>query len=329
MQDDGILVSFVVPVYNVEKYLNECLYSIFDTSADISQYEVIAVNDGSTDNSPAILEEYKKYDNFRVISRNNQGSSVARNTGMESARGKYIFFVDSDDYLRLAVINTTPVSIILACAATSDCDIIDFDYVNLCEETGKFVVVPTRRDLRLGVEEGRLVFPNSIRVAVWSRLFRRAFLLEHRLRFYPGIINQDLEWTPRCFFAAEKVDYCPIPLYVYRTRPNSVMTAKIGKKECLHPLVVAGLLAEFLDTIEPSPKNSPFRLRLKDIIFYNVRTSLRQMYRYVPICERQEILEKLKECRHLFALAKSTKGKLRYYLTRWLPAEIAFRIYDI
>jgi len=324
MQDNGILVSFVVPVYNVEKYLNECLDSIFDPSVDDSLYEVIAVNDGSTDNSPAILETYKKYENFRLYNQDNQGPSVARNIGIERARGKFIFFVDSDDYLLPGAIETA-----LCYAASSECEIVKFDFIEWYESTGKFEDAKEETKHNLGVIDGKEAFirgygPNSV-----AKLLRRDYLLNHKLFFYPGVLFEDFEWTPRLFYYAKRVDSPNEELYFRRVRPGSIMTSLKDKQTCLDYLKIAEMLEEFRDTIAFSPDNLKFRRKLGDVISQLVKGNLRRMYRHVPPNERQEILEKLKKCRHLLGLTSKPKGKLRYYLTRRLPDKIAFWVYSL
>ena len=95
-----INVSIVIPVYNVEKYLKQCLESVVNQTLD--KIEVICINDGSTDNSLNILKEYeKKYNNIIIIDQENKGPGFARNIGMKRASGKYIYFLDSDDYIEL------------------------------------------------------------------------------------------------------------------------------------------------------------------------------------------------------------------------------------
>src|SRR5690606_23371492 len=95
-----MILSIIVPIYNVQDYLKTCIDSLFNQDLLISDYEVIAVNDGSTDASLAILESLKKtYNSINIITQNNQGLSGARNTGIKHAIGTYILFVDSDDYI--------------------------------------------------------------------------------------------------------------------------------------------------------------------------------------------------------------------------------------
>jgi len=324
LRNNHILLSVVIPVYNVEKYLSECLDSIFDPAVDASLYEVIAVDDGSTDNSPAILEAYKKHENFRVLNQDNQGASVARNVGIKQARGKYIFFIDSDDYLLPGAISTA-----LRYASSSDCEIVKFDFILWRESAGEFAEIKGSMARVQGIMDGKEAFSRGYGLNPISKLLRRDYLLDHKLFFYPGIIFEDLEWTPRSLFHAKKVEYCPIQLYVYRIRPNSVMTSRKGKKECLDSLTIALRLAEFRESIEPSPENAQFRKELGNTIVYSVKTAIRQMYKFVPADERREILEKINECRHLLAHGTGVKKKLRYYLTRYLPAGFACDIYNL
>jgi len=100
-----LLLSIIVPVYNVEEYLAHCIDSLLDQGLSEKQYEIILVNDGSTDNSPAICQSYvDKYPFIHCYSQKNQGLSGARNTGMKHVKGKYVQFVDSDDFLQPTVL---------------------------------------------------------------------------------------------------------------------------------------------------------------------------------------------------------------------------------
>ena len=101
-----MFLSIIVPVYNTEKYLTECLDSLLEQDIDTDDYEIICINDGSTDNSLDILQKYvNEYSNVVVINQQNKGVSAARNRGMESAKGDYFWFVDSDDLVQKNILN--------------------------------------------------------------------------------------------------------------------------------------------------------------------------------------------------------------------------------
>lgn len=117
-------LSIIIPVYNVQKYLEDCLLSIYKQSLSLETFEVITVNDGSTDRSLDILRKYGKiYPNLIIVSQENKGQSAARNNGLAVASGKYIFFMDSDDFLCLDSLSS-----LLSKAVEHDLDVLRFDY---------------------------------------------------------------------------------------------------------------------------------------------------------------------------------------------------------
>lgn len=122
MRTDEILLSIIIPVYNVENYLTFCVDSIFKQGLDTSQFEVLLIDDGSKDNSYQVcLDLQEKYPNIRLFRQENSGQSVARNRGIDEAKGVYIHFVDSDDYLLLGGIGK-----ILKLAVERECDFVGF-----------------------------------------------------------------------------------------------------------------------------------------------------------------------------------------------------------
>ena len=124
-------LTIIIPVYNVENHLSRCLDSIFVGNNIDGEFEVIAVDDGSTDNSYGILQEYAfRYKQLKIYHQENQGSSVARNKALDVATGKYIMFVDSDDFVEKDSINT-----ILQEAIKTDIDILFYDF-NVISEDG-------------------------------------------------------------------------------------------------------------------------------------------------------------------------------------------------
>lgn len=217
--------SVVVPVYNVEAYLDDCLRSL--QAQDYGGYEVICVNDGSTDGSRKILTAWeKRMPQTRVIDRANGGLSAARNTGLAAATGDYVVFVDSDDWVEPTMLNRLAEEangedmICFACRRT---DNNAHDTLHP-EQSGGWEYYN-----RHALEHREVAF-----VCVWQRCYRREFLIENGLLFRESILHEDNEFTPRACLKAKKIKVIPNVLYNYRVRPGSIMTSRgLRSKESL------------------------------------------------------------------------------------------------
>ena len=217
--------SIIVPVYNVEDYLQQCLESL--QMQGYQDYEVVCVNDGSTDNSRGILANWEeKWPQLRVINRENGGLSAARNTGLKAATGDYVVFVDSDDWVEPTMLDTLAKAIgneDMLCFACQRTDNNGSDH--LSAETTNGWNYYNRHAL-----EARVV-PF---VCVWQRCYRRRFLEDNNLQFREGILHEDNEFTPRAFLRAKRIKVIPDVLYIYRVRPGSIMTTRgLRSKESL------------------------------------------------------------------------------------------------
>ena len=208
------LLSLVMPVYNVAPYLRRCLDSLQAQTQAVD--EIIVVDDGSTDDCPAILAEYAaRIPNMRVIRQENRGLSAARNTGMQHARGRYLAFVDSDDFVApqmyehlLMVAQADNLDIAL-CNALYHFEGREVDrpiYVD-AEPTA---VIPGKEWLRDRLKNDRLMH------MVWMHLYRRDFLLQHNFSFVPRLIHEDVIWTTEALLKAKRIRFDPTPLYFYR-----------------------------------------------------------------------------------------------------------------
>lgn len=218
-------LSVVVPVYNVEAYIDDCLNSL--QIQDYSDYEIICVNDGSTDRSRKMLSEWEsRLPQMKVIDRANGGLSAARNTGLAAATGDYVIFVDSDDWVEPTMLSRLSEEVkgedmICFACRKSDCGATD-------------ALVPEQSDgwsyyNRHALEHRTIPF-----VCVWQRCYRCEFLIENDLHFREGILHEDNEFTPRACFWARSVKVIPDVLYNYRVRPGSIMTTRgMKSKECL------------------------------------------------------------------------------------------------
>ena len=217
--------SIIIPVYNVEQYLRACLDSVL--AQTFSDWEAVCVNDGSTDGSLSVLEEYEKKDHrLRIISQPNGGLSAARNTGLQAATGDYVVFVDSDDWVEASMLNTLA-------KVTDGNDMVCF----ACRRTDNNAHDTLQPEQSGGWEyynRHALEHREVAFVCVWQRCYRREFLIEDGLNFREGILHEDNEFTPRAFLKAKKVIVIPDVLYNYRMRPGSIMATRgMKSKESL------------------------------------------------------------------------------------------------
>lgn len=231
-------VSVVVPVYNTGKYLRECLDSICGQT--LRNIEIICVNDGSTDGSLSILEEYVARDpRVRVFSQENFGQGHARNVGLDLARGEYVYFMDSDDCLPLAALQKE-----YACAKAAELDMLLFEGESRYETEELAARFPAYKELYLrkgnypGVLSGTqiAVLLKGNRAAFVSPccfLSKREFLAQNKLRFPEGYFYEDNVFFFALLKAAERVSVVHEKLFVRRVREGSTMTKPIGFRNFL------------------------------------------------------------------------------------------------
>lgn len=218
-------VSVIVPIYKVERYLYECLKSV--VRQNFSDYEVICIDDDSPDNSVEIVRSYQeKYGNIRLITNpKNLGLSASRNRGIEAAEGKYILFVDSDDYIRKDALVT-----LYERMERDDLDIVYFNKKFFYDENCT-AEKEERHNKRFGEQEiltGREMFTrfhlaDSFKsMNAYTQFFRRDFLLQNNLRFYEGIVHEDFLFYFLCAMKAGRVGNFDRVFYYYRKRDDSI-----------------------------------------------------------------------------------------------------------
>lgn len=222
-------LSIIIPVYNVEKYIEDCILSCVENIGENSyEIEVIIVNDGSKDYSISIAQSLiAGYPYCRIISQENRGLSMARNNGLEVAKGDYVWFIDSDDFISIGVVH----EIVSMIDKYVNLDIIELNYEKTEEDViradcPKFFNNETAIDIITGRE--RIV--NGFHSPVQFHVFRREYLNENSFRMFPGIYHEDGEFTPRVLWKAQRVAVLKGVAYYYRQRRNSIMTTVNPKK---------------------------------------------------------------------------------------------------
>lgn len=231
------LISVIVPVYKVEKYLAECLDSICRQT--YKNIEVICVNDGSPDNCAEILQNYAACDSrITVITQQNQGLSAARNAGFAAATGEYITFVDSDDFISLIMIEE-----LYKKAKQTNADIVVGDLEKFYQKGGKPEHINYWRRLdNDGVVREEKQMPRVFRAAdiynytftspcyACCKLYLRSFLQEHNISFVTGIIYEDIIYFLDIIAANPLMSFIDKPFYKYRVQPESTCN-KISPKQ--------------------------------------------------------------------------------------------------
>jgi glycosyltransferase involved in cell wall biosynthesis len=232
-------ISIIIPVYNTEAYLRQCLDSVLVDNAFTGQ--VICVNDGSTDGSLTILEEYrKKYPNVEVYSQENQGQSVARNVGLDKATGDYVLFLDSDDYYLSHAIETVNKFI-------EDNPDVDFFYMDCaCDENGKSVYLfpitdPVKMPLKSFYEFEYEHYSITPMGCVCGGFYKREFIERNHLRMLPHVRFED-ELFMMQLFLCEGICYAlhiDRPFYIYRIGREGATTAKYTLQHFIERRIIA------------------------------------------------------------------------------------------
>lgn len=250
------LFSIIVPIYKVEQYLDRCVNSLINQTE--KNIEILLVDDGSPDNCPDICDDYAKNDSrIVVIHKENGGLSDARNVGIDKATGKYIIFVDSDDYIdldsceKLVPFTKGNVDIIVT-DGISEGGIVNLKHTGVENQ----VIYSGKEFLKSSVVFGR------IPMAAWLYVYRREFLVNNKLMFKKGIYHEDEEFTPRAILLANTVINTGVTYYHYIIRENSITTKKDKRKNAIDLYDTCLNLCDVYDKLE----DEELKLCMKDLL---------------------------------------------------------------
>ncbi len=205
------LVSVIIPVYNVEEYVEECIQSVLNQT--YKNIEVILVDDGSTDGSGEIFNTYSD-ERLTVIHQENEGLAEAWNVGIATANGEYIYFIDSDDYISKTLIENLLVSIVKTGSLIACCD-----YTRKKDELYSGYVLNAKIRDTFSAING-LFNDRGYRFYVWNKMFHRS-IFEH-VHFPKGELYEDIKPMYQAFKSVSQVAYVKRPLYFYRNRQGSI-----------------------------------------------------------------------------------------------------------
>ena len=263
-------VSVIIPVYNVEKYLNECLNSV--CSQTLTNIEIICVNDGSTDGSADILTEYAEKDNrIKIISQANQGLAASRNNGLKEATGKYVYFLDSDDYIEPICLEK-----LVNNAVLNDSDVVLFKF----QKVDDFKNIHNRGiEFRIDEIFGDIDYDNfsftyhDIKRHVMNsafsaclKLYKRQFIESYE--FHIGVNFEDVPVHVKVMVNAGKISFVPEFLYNYRSNPDSILNSTANGFD----------IFKVIDMVEDYLRQNGFYSELEDeFIFFKIAQILLYM----------------------------------------------------
>lgn len=221
----NIAISVIVPVYNVEKYLAPCLDSLEEQT--FQNFEIIAVNDGSTDGSLAILNDYSKKDTrFFIITTENRGLGFARNIGMLKAKGRFIFFLDSDDWIEKDTLEK-----LYNVAIENQADIVSCTRKRIDVQSGEVSYKKNTEELYKNTftqdEIFHLLLSGKIHPVVCTLLIKKDLFFNNFI-FFPQGYHEDVFVSPKLYFYSQKTIFVDEPFYNHRVRAGSIMNSSIS-----------------------------------------------------------------------------------------------------
>lgn len=322
-------LSIIIPVYNVEKYIIDCLDSIYQNEADLNQVEVLCIDDKGNDNSIKLIKEYvksNKISNLTILyHQQNKGLSEARNTGISQATGKYICFLDSDDMIEMSKLEK-----MVDKAIAQDLDILEGNMKEVSE---------TKVNIQSGIAESNRDTTNiltgdeyfyistkseSYFPMACSRIYRSAYL-KGKFSFKPGLKFEDEEFSPRVIISANRIQYYDTIFYIYRRRDDSITTNMTKNNQWIDSyLEIMNSLTEFAKTIRDKKSYGPLQDRIANFAL----SILKNPIAYGTTDENLiEIINLVKE-KKLYKIPQKSKNrliKLQGYLMQY--PKLFIRIY--
>ena len=294
-----VKLSIIVPVYNVEDYVYDCIKSLLNQT--IGDFEIIVIDDGSTDNSINIIEKIKD-DRIKIIRKKNGGLSSARNLGIKYSTGEYLAFVDSDDYIGLDKAYEEMYNI----AVNDNSDIVSGGSIWYFSEEKKYNHGKTKEIFECTPMKSEEFFLrclkfNLVYAPVWVNIYKRRLFIDNNLYFKEGIYHEDEEFTPRAILNSKNISIYYKNFYIYRQREGSITKSKLDIKKGRDVFNICLDLEKYCSTIKDYNLKKAFKNYLANI-------SLEQIYKYKFVKVNKDIKK--------FILRNSTTigSKIKSYL---------------
>lgn len=304
-------VSIVIPVYNVEQYIGECLNSIYNQ--ELTDFEVLCIDDKGNDKS---IEKVKcfirenKITNLKIIEhQENKGLSEARNTGIKEAKGDYICFLDSDDMINANSLNT-----MVDLAIKNDLDILEANLEEIFETDMKISVLNEQERERKNTEilTGTEYFlkvckENTFVPMVWCRIYKAKYLLDGKYEFKPNLKFEDEEFSPRAIINADRIQYVDEKFYIYRRRDDSITTNMAKNNKWVDSyLIIINSLDEFSKTIKDEECYYALQNRIGEItlsLYKNpiaYKASKENLEEIIKVVKERKLYKIPRKCKNIF-----------------------------
>ena len=307
-----MLLSIIVPVYNVEKYIERCLMSLVNQDLISDEYEIIVVDDGSPDRSAVIVESLqKKYDNIILLHKSNGGLSSARNYGMDFAKGKYMMFVDSDDYIEPNVLGKL----------ISTCLKYDLDYLGYGLKSIKNGVSLPKPKWEKQPEPNKLVSMSeyisnyTVLTSACGHIANREIYENNKIRFLEGIIHEDYEFMFRFYGYVDRMMFIDTNVYNYDLKESDTITTirtEAQNRRSVESWIA--ILVSLNNSLKEFSHNIPDYIRTANLLLNNYRyialTNL--LLKKLPIRDKFKYHKQLKDAQAL-KIGKSNLDSIRQF----------------
>ena len=315
-------ISVILPVYNVEEYLRKCINSILNQT--YKNFELIIINDGSTDNCPSICDEYKNIDNrIQVIHQENKGLSVARNVGIDLSKGKYITFIDSDDY-----IDSKYIEILYNLITEYDADI------SICHHTkiyNKTLIIKTHKEKEykkeiLSKKEAykKMILDKEINFMVWGKLYKKNIF--SKTRFIENVFYEDMYIATDIIEAANIIIKTNYTGYFYRQRPQSITNSLLTYKH-FDLIDATDKFSKFMQIHYPNLNNYTNKKKYLSYFVIYRKTLFNKKFKKERNLLRKEILKYKKDIFTNNIYSKKEKFQIFLLLFGNTPYKLFYKVY--
>lgn len=311
------LVSIILPVYNVEKYLDDCIKSLINQS--YKNLEIIFIDDGSTDNSGKILDNYQKKDKrIKVYHKSNGGVSSAKNLGLKHSTGKYITFVDPDDYVTFEY-----VEYLLNLIKNNNADIAYtknfFDNYNKKQVDKESIsIIDSHKSLYD-------ILTYQINVAVWNKIYRREFLFDNNIKFYEDIfMGEGFNFNVLAFSKANKIVTSNKKIYYYRRDNNTSATTKFKIEKWENALFAIEKIKSNIHTNDKRLKEALCFAEWRTNIDAYTLLNIAKMNKVYPLFNKKTLKNSQKYAKLVSKMDISKKDNMRSFIIRYFPKLLPF-----